>query len=180
VARCVALLRAVNLGPHKKVAMADLKAMFVALGFEDAKTLLISGNVVFEAGRKTPAALEKLLEAEAAKRLKLNTEFFVRSAAQWEEMLAANPFKAMAKDDPSHLVVFALKDAPNAAAVKQLNDADGPEEVKAVGHTLYISYPNNIGDSKLNANAGWKKLGTPCTGRNWNTAQKIAALLSAA
>lgn len=177
MARCVALLRAVNLGPHKKIAMADLKAMFVALGFEDAKTLLISGNVVFEAGSKTPAALEKLLEAEAAKRLKLNTEFFVHTAAQWEQMLAANPFKTMAKDDPSHLVVFALKGAPNAAAVKQLNDGGGPEEAKAAGGALYVSYPDGIGRSKLNANAGWKKLGTPATGRNWNTAQKIAALL---
>ena len=49
----VALLRAVNLAGHNKIGMADLKALLVGLGFEDAQTLLQSGNVVFSGGSKT-------------------------------------------------------------------------------------------------------------------------------
>ena len=76
----VALLRAVNLGPHNKVAMADLRGLLTRLGFEEPRSLLQSGNLVFRAARPAGASLERLLEMEAEKRLQLRTEFFVRSA----------------------------------------------------------------------------------------------------
>ena len=65
-----------NLGPHNKIGKADLKALFVGLGFEDAQTLLQSGNVVFSGGSKTTAALEQTLERAAAKQLD-STPFFI-------------------------------------------------------------------------------------------------------
>jgi uncharacterized protein (DUF1697 family) len=55
----IALLRAVNLAGFNKVSMADLKALLVGLGFNDAQTLLQSGNAVFSGGSKTTAALER-------------------------------------------------------------------------------------------------------------------------
>ena len=57
----VALLRAVNLAGYNKVGMADLKALLIGLGFEDAQTLLQSGNIVFTGGNKTTASLEQAL-----------------------------------------------------------------------------------------------------------------------
>ena len=76
----VALLRAINLAGLKSVSMADLKTLLAKLGFDEARSLLASGNLVFAAGGRVPpsAKLETLLEAEAAKRLKLDTSFFVR------------------------------------------------------------------------------------------------------
>ena len=96
----IALLRAVNLGAHNKIGMADLKALLVGLGFEDAQTLLQSGNVVFSGGSKTTAALEQTLERAAAKQLGLETDFFVRTAKEWQAVIDANPFPREAKDDP--------------------------------------------------------------------------------
>ncbi len=77
----VALLRAVNLGAHNKVAMSDLRDLLSRLGFEEPRSLLQSGNLVFRAARPVGASLESLLETETEKTLHLRTEFFVRGAA---------------------------------------------------------------------------------------------------
>ena len=100
----VALLRAVNLAGHNRVGMADLKALLAGLGFADAQTLLQSGNIVFTGGNKTTASLEQALERAAAKQLELETDFFVRTAKEWQAIVDANPFPREAKDDPSHLL----------------------------------------------------------------------------
>jgi len=174
----VALLRAVNLGPHNKVSMAELKALAEGCGFGGCKTLLQSGNLVFEAKGKASPALEKLLEATLAKELGLKTPVVVRSADEWRAALAANPFPKQAKSDPSHLLVMSLKAKCEKSAVAELAKAIvGREQVKLSGQQLYLVYPDGIGESKLTAALIEKKIGVAGTARNWNTAQKIAALL---
>jgi uncharacterized protein (DUF1697 family) len=79
--------------------MADLRAWAMKLGFVKAQTLLQSGNVVFRGGSLTGAALEQPLEREAEKRLRLQTDFFVRTVKEWEEVIAHNPFREAAKND---------------------------------------------------------------------------------
>lgn len=173
--RHVALLRAVNVG-GRAVAMAELKAMLADLGFGDARTLLQSGNVILDGGARTGAALEQLLEAETEKRLKLRTDYLVRSARDWRAIVARNPFPAEAKADPSHLVMMPLKSAPAKPALAALAAAiKGPERVQARGRELYIVYPDGIGRSKLTVALIERMLGTRGTGRNWNTVLKLQA-----
>ncbi len=141
----VALLRAVNVGGRGKVAMADLRALAGDLGFEAPRTLLQSGNLVFRSA-PTGAELEALLERESAKRLGLATDFLVRTADQWARIVAANPFAAMAQDDPSHLVVMPLKAPPDAVGLEALRAwLPGREAIEATGRELYITYPDGIG-----------------------------------
>lgn len=176
--RCVALLRAVNVGGRGAVAMADLRALFAALGLEDPRSLLNSGNLVFGAAGQPPARLEQRLEKEAAARLGVATDFFVRTAAEWDELVAANPFTAEARSDPGHLLVMALKDAPSAAALAALRDASvGRERVQLAGRTAYLVYPDGVGRSRLTAALVERKLGTRGTARNWNTVLKLQAAL---
>jgi uncharacterized protein (DUF1697 family) len=176
----VALLRAVNLGPHNKIAMADLKALAEGCGLSAVRTLLQSGNLLFEAKAKTSPALEKLLEGALAKELGLKTPVVVRSAAEWRVALDENPFPKEAKADPSHLVVMPLKAKPDKAALVALSSAIvGREQVRLVGQQLYVVYPDGIGKSKLTSALIEKKIAVSGTGRNWNTAQKIAASLKA-
>jgi uncharacterized protein (DUF1697 family) len=172
----IALLRAVNLGSHGKVAMAALRDMIGALGFANPRTLLQSGNVVFESS-KAAETVEKMVEAAAAKDLGLRTDFFVRSESEWNAVVAGNPFGVEAKDDPSHLVVVVLKATPTAKQVQALQAAiKGPERVRAKAKQLYAVYPNGIGRSKLTLPLIEKMLGTRGTARNWNTVLKLAAL----
>ncbi|MCA8915182.1 MAG: DUF1697 domain-containing protein [Planctomycetes bacterium] len=172
----IALLRAINVAGRNKVPMANLRKMFEALGFASVQTLLQTGNVAF-VGKATEAQLE----AELKKRLDVETEFILRSDAEWTKLIAANPFPQMATDDPGHLVVMFMKQAPGPAEMKALQAAvKGNETVKAVGKQVYACYPDGIGRSKLTVALIEKKLGIRGTGRNWNTAMKLAKLASLA
>jgi uncharacterized protein (DUF1697 family) len=176
----LALLRAVNVAGHQQIGMAELRDLLTRLGFADARSLLQSGNLVFRGGTKTGAQLERLLEAEAAKRLALETDFFIRTAEEWRAVIARNPFPEDAERDPAHLVVMFLKDAPGARAVKALQAAiTGREVVRAIGAHAYIVYPDGIGRSRLTNALIEKQLGTRSTGRNWNTVLKLGALTQA-
>ncbi|MGH6977413.1 MAG: DUF1697 domain-containing protein [Stellaceae bacterium] len=169
----IALLRAVNVG-GRTIAMAELKAMITALGFTNARTLLQSGNVVFDSAGKTGAALETLLEAETEKRLKLHADYLVRTIEEWRAIVANNPFLREAKNDPSHLLAIPLKSAPKRTDLAALNAAiKGRETVRAKGRELYAVYPDGIGRSKLTIALIEKKLNMRGTGRNWNTMRKL-------
>ncbi len=173
----VGLLRAVNVG-GRKLAMADLRAMFAALELADARTLLQSGNIVFRSASKTGVALESLLEKETEKRLGLKADYLVRGAREWQAIIVANPFPREAKDDPAHLVAMPLKAAPTKAQMAGLEAAiKGRERVWANGRELYIVYPDGIGRSKLTIALIERKLETRGTARNWNTVLKLQAML---
>jgi uncharacterized protein (DUF1697 family) len=175
----IGLLRAVNLGGHNQVAMSALRDLLTRLGFTECRTLLQSGNLVFEADRRRPADLERMLEIEIERSLDVSTHFFVRTAAEWREIVAANPFPKEANRDPGHLVVMALKDRPTGQAVQNLEAAiTGSEMVHAIGRQAYIVYPDGIGRSRLTTALIEKKLGTRGTGRNWNTVLKLNALVA--
>jgi uncharacterized protein (DUF1697 family) len=174
----VALLRAINVGGTKKIAMSALLDLLKELGFDNGKSLLQSGNLVFQSDGKKSADLEKLLETEALKRLNLKTDFMVRTTEEWEKIIERNPFPDEAKTDPSHLVVVFLKQAPAKAAGEALRKAiTGPETVHCDGRHAYVTYPAGIGRSRLTNVLIESKLGTRGTARNWNTLLKIAALI---
>lgn len=173
----IALLRAINVGGNAKVAMADLKALLANLGYENPQTLLQTGNLVFQTKKTSSDKLEAVLERALADRLGLTTDVLVRTASEWSNAIAANPFAKEAKADPSHLIVMPLKKAPAKAAMKDLvASIPGRETASAVGRELFIVYPDGIGRSKLTNKLIESRLETRGTGRNWNTALKIAAL----
>jgi uncharacterized protein (DUF1697 family) len=172
----VALLRGVNVGGNKMVPMAELRAMLTGLGFEDARTLLQSGNAVFRGKAQPPGTLETLLEAEMTKRFKMSCDYHVRTAGELAQVIAANPLPAEAKKDPSRFVVGFYKARLDPTAVKKAQAAiDGPEIVRCDGRHLYMYYPNGQGPSKAGLVVG-KTLGVQGTARNWNTVLKLAAL----
>ena len=173
----IGLLRAVNLAGKNTISMSDLRELLAALGMKDARTLLQSGNAVFRSDIRSSAKVEKLLEDGVEKRLGLKTEFFVRTAEELNAIVADNPFPREAKQDPGHLIVGFLKDAPERAVVIALQKAIvGREVVRAVGRQMYTVYPDGIGRSKLTSALVEKKLGTRGTGRNWNTVLKLQAI----
>jgi uncharacterized protein (DUF1697 family) len=174
----VALLRGVNVGGNKMVAMAELREMLTKLGFADAKTLLQSGNAVFRCSAKPPAKLEALLEAETKKRLGLTCDFHVRTADELQAAIDANPLKAEANKDPSRMLVSFFRAPLDKARVKAAQAAiTGPEIVRCDGRHLYMYYPDGQADSKAGIVVG-KALGVNGTARNWNTVLKLERLVA--
>jgi len=175
----VALLKAVNLPNHNRVTTPELCGLCESLGLREPRGLLASGNLLFTSARTDARSLETKFETAASKQFGLQTTFFVRSAADWRSVVESNPFPDEAKRDPAHLLMLALADEPTAEAALALTKAiSGRERVRVEGRTAYAVYPDGIGESKLTAALIERKLGTRCTGRNWNTVLKIGALLS--
>ena len=174
------LLRAVNLGSHNKVAMAELRTCLEAQGFSGVRTLLQSGNVVFGGGRRRGAALERHLEEAARATLGVDTPFIVRTREEWNALVAANPFPAEAADDPGRLLLFCLKDTAPAGSEAALRAAiKGRERARVHGREAYVVYPDGVGQSKLTIAVLERWLGCKGTGRNWNTVLKLQALAAA-
>ena len=175
----IALLRGVNLAGNKKIAMADLAKLVAALGLDDPKTLLQSGNVVFRCKGKSCEQLERLIETTLQKKLGLQSHLFVRTADEWRALIAANPFPKEAAADPSRFLLMCLRESPTAAAVKALQAAIvGKEIVRADGRHAYFVYPDGVGQSRLTHYMIEKQFGSG-TARNWNTVKKIEALFDA-
>jgi uncharacterized protein (DUF1697 family) len=171
----IALLRGINVGGHNKVAMSDLRDLLEALEFAGVKSLLQSGNLVFESQRLSGAELESVLEKETQS-LGVSVDYVVRSAKEWKKIVARNPFPEEAKTDPSHLVLMCLKSTASAAKLDTLQRViKGRETVRGDGKQLYIVYPDGIGTSKLTAALIERTLGTRGTARNWNTVLKLAS-----
>ncbi|HTS90089.1 MAG TPA: DUF1697 domain-containing protein [Gemmatimonadales bacterium] len=173
----IALLRAVNLGGHNRIAMQELRDLLSHCGMEEPRTLLVSGNAVFRSGYSATARLEGLLEDALKERLDLETDFLVRSTDEWGRLIRDNPFPDEARRDPGHFLVMCLKEAPERDAVRALQQSIvGREVVGAKGRQAYLVYPDGVGRSKLTNALIERKLGSRGTGRNWNTVIKLAAL----
>jgi len=174
--RYAALLRGINVGGNTKVSMAELCEFATTLGLDRPRTVLNSGNLVFAAKRSAPR-LETILETQTKAHLGVDTKYFLRTSAEWQSAVDANPFPDAALHDPSHLVVVFLRAAPVAQTVKALQAAIvGRESVRVVGREAYVTYPDGIGTSRLTLPVIANTLGTIGTGRNWNTVLKIGAL----
>jgi uncharacterized protein (DUF1697 family) len=179
MANHVALLRGINVGGNKLLAMAELRALWERLGFEDVSTLLQSGNVVFQSEGKTTEAMESLLEVAIEKRFGHAVTCLVRNRAELKKVIARNPFPKEAEQDPGHLLIMFLKRDPKKSDVEALRSAiKGPEMLSAWGKQLYIVYPAGVGTSKLTNGLIERKLGMSGTARNWNTVRKLGELLT--
>jgi uncharacterized protein (DUF1697 family) len=133
--------------------------------------VLQSGNLIFQAERKSGLALERLLEKETAQRLGVAADYLVRNASELEAIIDRNPFRKEAEDDPSHLLVMFLKAAPAMDELEALRSSiQGPEYLHCE------VYPAGIGRSKLTGTLIEQKLGRRGTARNWNTILKVFAL----
>lgn len=172
----IALVRGINVGGRNRIAMADLRELAESLGFDRVQTVLQSGNLIFDSGRRTGPALEQKLEAETANQFNVSVDYVVRTAHDLQKLIDRNPFPDEAEREPSRFVVVALKDAPNPKNVRSLEAAiQGPERVRAVGKQLYIVYPKGQGRSKLTNAVIERTLGLRGTARNWNTMLKLQA-----
>src|SRR5690242_1146087 len=95
--------------------MTDLRNFLTALGMENVRSLLQSGNLIFESKVRTGSELERFLESEALDRLSLEADFIVRTPDEWKTIIRQNPFRKEAERDPGHLVVMFLKSEPDTA-----------------------------------------------------------------
>jgi uncharacterized protein (DUF1697 family) len=172
----ICLLRGINVGGNKRIKMADLRDLFKTLGIADAKTLLASGNVVFQSDETDPAKLVAAIEAAIQAAYGFESKIIMRTHAALQAVIEKSPFEPDEVDGSKLLVMF-LRDAPAAQHIAAFNESHSTvERVVFTGDEIFIDYADGIGTSKLSNNALEGKLKVIGTGRNWNTVLKIQTL----
>ena len=173
--RQVALLRGINVGRAKRVAMADLRALIEELGYSDVRTLLNSGNVVFTAPGVKPGDAAARIEEALPKRTGVSSRITVLTAEELAAAIDENPLLEVA-NDPTRLFAAVLTNKADRRKLEPLLQQDWAPEVLALGtRVAFIWCPEGLLASKLPEAVG-RALGVAVTTRNWATLTKLHAL----
>ncbi|WP_204490178.1 DUF1697 domain-containing protein [Archangium primigenium] len=178
MARFIVLLRGINVGGHRKVPMAELRALGEGLGFTDVASYIQSGNLVVTAPGPA-AAVEASLEQAIAQRFGFEVDVLARTPAQWTGYMKDNPLREASDAEPQRVMLVLAKAPPRAEAVEALRARATTERLEASKGALWVHYPEGAGVSKLSP-ALWERcVGSPVTARNWGTVLKLAAMVEA-
>jgi uncharacterized protein (DUF1697 family) len=164
----VALVRAVNVAGTGKLPKDELKAMGEACGFENVRTFINSGNLLFTSELGESEVKERL-EARLADHFRKPVPAFVRNAKEMAEAAARNPFP---DGKLSHVMAYFIDEKPTKKMLEEARDVQG-ERLALGPRLIYVSYGEGIGKSKLKLPA--IKQGTA---RNMNSVGRIAELLA--
>jgi uncharacterized protein (DUF1697 family) len=173
--RVVGLLRGVNLGPSRRLKMADLRAAVESLGHTDVETYLQSGNVVFTPAGRSTTDLGAAITAALRDAVGLDAGVLTRTGTQMAKIVAANPYE---RDDPTKVVVTFLASAADGAPAGELDlDEFAPEGLTVKGTEIYFDLPGGQARSKLLEALGKRKVfGAVATSRNWRTVLALAEM----
>jgi uncharacterized protein (DUF1697 family) len=171
--RYVVLLRGINVGPSKRIAMADLREIVTGLGFTGVRTLLQSGNVILDSPTAPDATK---LEEAIATRTGVHSRIVVVPAARFARIVADYPLGDVATDESKAIITFVEK-MPAASAVVRLSDEElAPERLILGKDAVYQWMPDGVLATKLPVKFV-KQFGENATARNLRTSKKIVAML---
>jgi uncharacterized protein (DUF1697 family) len=167
----VALLRGINVGRNKRLAMSDLRALLEALGYGDVRTHLQSGNAIFTTDRGAASKLEQQISARISSDLGLEVSVLVRTSAELAAVVVGNPFVAQGVPASQLHAVF-LSGVPSSAKVASVDhNAVAPDQFAFGERVVYARLPEGVMASRL---PDWERmLGVRATQRNWNTVTRL-------
>ena len=170
----IAMLRGINVGAHKRIKMEQLRASFEALGFEQVRTYIQSGNVVFKAPKISPSALSKRIEERILKDSGFQASVVSRTVEEMARTIANNPFLKDTGIDQEKLHVTFLSEAPAPAALSKLAALTAaPDQCSCLGKEVYLYLPNGTSESSLMKTSLDRVLSVVATTRNWRTVNTI-------
>jgi len=173
--RYVAFLRAINVGGHT-IKMAELRALFAALGFAQVATFIASGNVIFESDSDQPPALEQMIEQHLHQSLGYKVATFLRTTDEVAAIAQYQPFPAAAAADTSTLYAAFLRAEPDAESQQRLLAFGNENNAFHIhGRELYWLCRTSSRASGFSGAVLEKTLDSPATLRNLNTIRRIAA-----
>jgi uncharacterized protein (DUF1697 family) len=153
--------------------MAELKRCFEGAGFTDVKTVLSSGNVVFDTRARSETALAHYVEAAMAKQLGRAFYTIVRPASFLRELIQADPYAAFRLPEKAKRVVTFLRE-PHKAKLSLPLEADCVRILVLKGREVFTAYvPNPRGPAFMALIE--KTFGVNVTTRTWDTVKKCAA-----
>jgi len=175
----IALLRGINVGGKNSLPMRDLAQICQAVGCQDVKTYIQSGNVIVHADDERADSLSARLSAGILEHSGLRVPVVLLTRQELAEVAQGNPYLAQGAD-PAALHAMFLADAASPTALQQLDYERSPgDSYRVLGRTIYLNCPNGLARTKLTNDYFDRTLQTTSTGRNWRTVLKLLELAHA-
>jgi len=170
----ISLLRGINVAGQKNILMADLKALYVSLGFCDVQTYIQSGNVIFESELEADGIVT-LIEKAISKKYAFDVSVQVREVAMFERLVDECPFKELdlVVEGTRVMVTFLAVRPSEEAMEKLMTYVKEPERLVYHDKHIYLHCPNGYGKTKLSNTFIEKILGVSTTTRNWKSVVKL-------
>jgi uncharacterized protein (DUF1697 family) len=176
--RQVVLLRGINLGPNKRVPMAELRELFTDAGFADVRTYVQSGNVVLTSD-VAAAELEQRTERLIAERFGFEVPVVSRTRDELARVVERNPLRDVAEDPKRYQVSFLSAELADDVVERLAAAAAPSERFVADGRELYAWHPAGVARSKLWTQLAGAGLGVKATARNWRTVETLLEMADA-
>ena len=174
MSECVALLRGINVGNSKRISMSDLRGLVADLGHTNVRTLLNSGNVLFQCSRPNAAKLVAAIESAISAKHGFSTAVTVITAKDLAQIIEENPLLKRATDHARHLVAFTANPKLLTPLRPMLKENWTPDALAIGSRAAYLWCSTGILESKLNLTFA-RKAGASVTTRNWATVLKLRA-----
>lgn len=171
----VAFLRGINVGGRNKIKMESLRNVFRSLGFEDVKSYINSGNVVFTTREADTRKLALSIAEVIVSEFSLSIFVMVRSIREIEEIIKNNPFKGKFEDKTLH-IFFLDESLPEDKEIALLSNNSEDERFAVEDREIYCLMRVRFSDSLMGKNYISNKLKVSATARNWRTVNKVLEL----
>ena len=170
----VSMLRGINVGGNKRIKMDALRESFEALGFDQVKTFIQSGNVIYKGARTSTTALSNKIEKRLLDDFAFAVPVVTRTAQEMAGAIQNNSFVGATSIDKEKLHVMFLSAIPAPDALSKLDALiSEPEQCRCLGKEIYLYLPNGAGESKLLKAPLGRMLAVVSTTRNWKTVNSL-------
>jgi uncharacterized protein (DUF1697 family) len=170
----VTMLRGINVGAHKRIKMEQLRTSFQELGFEQVKTYIQSGNVIFKTARVSEPVLIRRVEKKLLEDFGFPVSVISRTAEEMAKAVRNNPFLQDGGIDPDKLHLTFLSDDPASSALRKCETLTvAPDKICHSGRELYLYLPNGVSGSSLMKSSLDRVLAVTTTTRNWRTVNTL-------
>jgi uncharacterized protein (DUF1697 family) len=171
----IAMLRGINVGGHKRIKMEQLRRSFEGLGFEQVKTYIQSGNVVFKTTKLPAVELSKKIKEKLLSEFGFSVSVISRTADEMSKTIENNPFLQDRGIDQEKLHVTFLSDAPSPITLKRLADlTTAPDQSRCLDKEVYLYLPKGVSESGLMKTSLDRVLLVVTTTRNWKTVNQLS------
>jgi uncharacterized protein (DUF1697 family) len=165
----IAFLRAVNVGGYNKIKMEDLKKMFLSLGYKNAKTVIQSGNVIFETSDKSIKSITSKIEERLYEFMKKEIRVFIRTHQELFKIVRQNPFGKIKTDDNIKTYVFFLyKDSGEKIKIPFMSHSGEVNIFSQIELNLFMLVKKIPGKASSPNDLIEKTFKVPATARNWD------------
>jgi uncharacterized protein (DUF1697 family) len=171
----IAFLRGINVGGKSSVKMTELKKLFSDMEFENVKTYINSGNVIFETNIIDVKYLKNIIEPELEKTFGFKTHCILRTFHELIQIIQNVPFgNRLADPETDSMYVTLLDEKPDIDAINELNTyKNGEEDFYIINCEVYLLCHKGYHDAKFNNNFLESKLRISATTRSWKTLNRL-------